>query len=297
MTQLPHAGRNAYERIERLLARVPGLRLRLGSDLDGIAAAIAALLARDDVAIAALARPEPNKQAPPAPLMSVIIPVRDGAAFIADAVASIRRQNYPNLEIIVVDDGSTDDFEGAIQALQGDIRQFRMRDLGPAGARNVGIRNASGSLLAFLDVDDLWPDDRLSIMVERLCTAPGIDVLHGYSQLLQRGPAGGDWRYVGNPRESFPHYIGAGLYRRTAFENVGLFDARLRFGEDTDWFQRAEAAGLNVERLDQVTLLVRRHEHNMTRNRTAAELMPLLIVKKMIERQRAAGTAGQETPS
>lgn len=290
MTQLPHAGRSTYDRIDRLLRQVPGLQMRLGEDLNRIPDAIAGLLARDDAEIAALARADAASATQTTPLVSVIIPVRNGADFVAQAIDSILGQGYPNLEIIAVDDGSTDDIEGAIRALPVDIRLFRSFGAGPAEARNVGIRNASADLLAFIDVDDLWPANRLSVMVDRLMETPAIDVVLGYSQLLRRDPASGEYHYVGNPAESFPYYIGSGLYRRTAFETADLFDRRLRFGEDGDWFFRAKDLGLQIERLDQVTLLVRRHDRNMTRGRTAAELNPLLVFKNKIERRRAAQT-------
>jgi glycosyltransferase involved in cell wall biosynthesis len=223
------------------------------------------------------------------PLVSVIIPVRDGADFIGDAVGSIIAQGYPNLEIIIIDDGSTDDLVGAVRALPVDVRLFHHTDLGPAEARNVGIRNASADFIAFLDADDLWPEERLAGMVRHLCDEPEALVVHGFSQLMQRDAAG-DYDYIGNPREAFDCYIGAGLYRRSAFERVGLFDPRLRFGEDIDWFARASRQELRIDRLDQVSLLVRRHDRNMTRDRTVAELSPLLLVKKMLDWQRAAAS-------
>jgi GT2 family glycosyltransferase len=292
MSQLPHAGRDSYDRICRVLAKLPGLQLCLGSDLDGIPRAVRALLARDDAAIAANAHPAGPSPSLDRPLISVIIPVKNGARFIAEAIGSIRRQAYPNLEIIVVDDGSTDGLEAIIASLDVDIRLFAQDNLGPAEARNVGIRNAAADILAFLDVDDLWPDDRLTVMLDRLLSAPETKVVHGYSQLARLDAVSGAYRYIGNPRESFPYYIGAGLYRRSAFGAAGLFDRNLRFGEDTDWFSRAEHLGLSIDKLDLVTLLVRRHEQNMTHNRGAAELTPLLLVKKRIERQRAAVANG-----
>ncbi len=286
MTQLPHAGRRNYEMIERIVTDLPGLCIRLGSDLTAIPGAIAGLLTGNAATIAGPAR---SGEASLQPLVSVIIPVRDGADFIPDAVGSILAQAYPNVEIIIIDDGSTDDLVAAVRALPVDVRLFHHTDLGPAEARNIGIRNASADFIAFLDADDLWPEERLAGMVQHLCDEPEAQVVHGFSQLMQRDAAG-DYDYIGNPREAFEYYIGAGLYRRSAFERVGLFDQRLRFGEDIDWFARARRQGLRIDRLDQVSLLVRRHDHNMTRDRTVAELSPLLLVKKMLDWQRAAAT-------
>jgi GT2 family glycosyltransferase len=104
--------------------------------------------------------------------------------------------------------------------------------------------------------------------------------------MLATGP-NGEFEYVGNPRENFPHYIAAALYRRAAFQKVGLFDVELLFGEDSDWFTRASEIGLAIERIDQITLLVRRHDQNMTLGKTMVELNPLRSFKKALDRRRA----------
>jgi GT2 family glycosyltransferase len=283
MTQLPHAGRRSYEMIGQIVAAVPGLCIQLGHDRAAIPAAIRGLLAGAGDMIARHIQPDLVFQ----PLVSVVIPVRNGADFIAEAVGSILAQDYPNIEIIIIDDGSTDDIAGAVAKLGLDVRLFHHRDLGPAEARNIGIRNASAEYIAFLDADDLWPAGRLAAMVEHLNAHPGTQLVHGHGQLMQKN-AEGIYEYAGSPHEAFGFYIGAGLYRRAAFETVGMFDPALRFGEDVDWFARAGRMALAIDRLDQVSLLVRRHERNMTRGKSLAELRPLLLVKKMLDWQRAA---------
>ena len=153
-------------------------------------------------------------------------------------------------------------------------------------ARNRGIRDASGDFIAFLDVDDLWPEGNLGAMVDHLLANPGADVVRGRAQVTRYTSAVDPGEYLGNPAESFPHYIGAGVYRRRAFERVGLFDADLRFGEDTDWYTRAAEQQLAVLQLDEVTLFVRRHDGNMTRGKTIVEMNQLRLFKKMIDRRR-----------
>lgn len=289
MSQLPHAGRDTHDFIERMIAALPGLEIRLGSDLAGIPRAIRGLLADPAAAVAALAGPK--EAAPRLPLVSVVIPVHDGAGFLPGAVANVLGQGYPSLEIIVVDDGSSDDIEAAVRALPVDVRFFRQIQSGPAIARNRGIKDASGELIAFLDVDDLWPDGTLPLLAEALAREPGTMVVRGHAQLFRDEPEGG-MRYLGNPEESYPHYIGAALYRREAFQAVGLFDSGLMFGEDTDWARRAEEVGLPVTRLPLVTLLVRRHEANMTRGRSMLELNQLKVFHRMLGRRRALEREG-----
>ncbi|MDP3174784.1 MAG: glycosyltransferase, partial [Phenylobacterium sp.] len=154
------------------------------------------------------------------------------------------------------------------------------------------IRDASGEYLAFLDVDDLWPADNLSSLVDALADGKA-DLVMGRAQLAQvDAEAEGGIRYIGNPGESFPDYIGAALYRRDAFTRNGLFDEEMRFAEDTDWHNRARELGLSVGRLEQISLIVRRHEDNMTRGKSMIELHVLRAAKKMLDRRRAAQASG-----
>ena len=290
LSQLPHAGRATHDFIERMIAAVPNLEIRLGHDFAGVAQAIQDFLA-DPAAVLANAGPVPEVSQ--LPLVSVVIPVHDGSHFLAAAVESILAQDYPALEIIVVDDASTDAVEAAVEALPVDVRFFRhVQQAGPAAARNRGIKDASGELVAFLDVDDLWPPGSLRLLVDTLRQAPDAMVARGHGQLFRIDPASGEMRYLGNPEEAYPHYIGAGVYRRDVFHQVGLFDAALMFGEDTDWYAAAAQAGVGIVQLPGVTLLVRRHAANMTRGKSMLELNQFRIFHKMLQRRRELQEAG-----
>jgi hypothetical protein len=298
LSQLPYAGQQTQAFIEAMIDRLPGYEIVLGREPARVAAAIRGLLARDDATLrrdAARATPAGavDDAAAAAPLVSVIIPVYNGARFLAQAVDSVLAQGYPCVEIIVVDDGSTDDVAGAVAALPVDVRLFRQENAGPAAARNRGIRDASGDFLAFLDVDDLWPENNLGVLAAALVRDPQLQVVNGHAQMMVLDEASGRFEYRGNPRESFPYYIGAALYRRDVFRRVGLFDAHMRMAEDTDWYQRLHESGLRSERLPQVTLLVRRHGANMTAGKSKEELnlTALAAFKKALDRSRRAGPA------
>ena len=295
MTQLPHAGRHTLAFIERLVGSLPGLRLNLGIDLAAIPRAIEALLARPPAAIAALARPAAAAPKADRPMVSAIIPVHNGASFLPEAVASIQAQNYPALEIIVVDDGSTDNIRDVLRRLPATIRHFRQEPSGPAAARNRGIRAAAGELIAFLDVDDLWPPDNLNLMVDAISGSPEPDVVQGFPQLMRERPDTGQYEFIGGPRDVFLDYLGAALYRRSAFDKVGMLDEKLTYCEDVDWFYRAREGGLAIERLEQISLFVRRHERNMTRGK-ATEDFALIVLRKILEhkRSRLRGPAGNQ---
>lgn len=288
LAHLPRAGRWSQEFIARLCQTLPRFELRLGRDLAAIPEAIRKFLAHEpDRRVGLPALPAA------APLISVIIPVFNGVRFLPGAVRSVLAQDYPSLDIIVVDDGSAEDVAATTRSLPVDVRLFRQDNAGPAAARNRGIREATGELIAFLDVDDEWPAGNLHHMSNVLTTA-GLDVVIGHGQLMRDDAEGGAKVFVGSPRESFPWYISAALFRREAFTKVGMFDEMLRYGEDTDWFKRAAEAGLTVERLPNVSLFIRRHAGNMTRGRSIVELNTLRVFKKALDRQR--GRQEQNSP-
>lgn len=287
MSQLPHAGRYTHEYLDRLCRSVPSLRVDLGRDLKQIPVAIAELLESGADKASSPRTRDKTMTEPDCPLVTVIIPTYNGERFLRDAIASVESQRYPALEIIVIDDGSTDGTPDLVETLDTELRYYRQPNAGPAAARNRGIQEASGDLIAFLDVDDLWPDGSLHTLVQALGSDPQLQVVHGYAQVMQLCESSGRFDYVGNPEEAYPYYIGAGLYRKSAFESVGLFDPELRFAEDTDWYSRAKDQNTRIERLNDVTLMVRRHGGNMTSGRTAAELTPIRMVKKALDRRRA----------
>jgi hypothetical protein len=284
MSQLPYAGDHTHQLFTELCAALPGYRLELGTDRARLTGAIRTFLS--DPA----PRPHTNGASAAAtetPLVSVIIPVHNGERFVADAVNSVLAQKYPSLEIIIIDDGSTDGTEAAVRRLPFEVHYFKQAKQGPAAARNRGVRDASGDYVAFLDVDDLWPEHMLRTLVPELLQRPELDVVRGYSQVMELDPATGIYEYRGNPKESFPYSIACGVYRKRVFDRVGLFDKTLLFGEDTDWYNRARELGVAMHRVEAITLHVRRHGENMTHAKTLVELNMLRVLKKSIDRRRA----------
>lgn len=287
MSQLPNVGRYTQEFIRRLTAVLPYYTLEIGSDFTRIPIVVAELIEQADNGNTPLiaVSPEPD-EGDVNPLISVIIPVYNGERFIRDAVDNVLSQNYPALEIIIVDDGSDDDSAAIIQSLPVDIRYFSQENTGPAAARNRGVREASGEYIAFLDVDDLWPPNNLRMLMGEMLRHPDPSIVRGHGQLMEYDEKTGTYDYIGNPLAAFPHYIGAALYLRSVFEVVGLFDPTMRFGEDADWFLRAGELNVNIKRVDDITLYVRRHGRNMTEGKNLVELNSLRIFKKFLDRKR-----------
>jgi glycosyltransferase involved in cell wall biosynthesis len=223
--------------------------------------------------------------------VSVIIPVRNGAAFLADAVGSVRAQRYDPLEIVVVDDGSTDD-SAAVAAALG-ARVLRQPNRGPASARNLGIARSSGDLVGFLDADDLWTGCKLALEVPPFRDDPDLEVVQGLTQeaRIVRGAEG---------RASFENFLepfvsvslGSALFRRSVFERIGVLDPGLRFAEDLDWFVRARDLGVRMLFVNEVTQIARRHGGNTTWGKKMQEKNFLRILKRSLDRRRRAGLTG-----
>ena len=232
------------------------------------------------------------------PPVSVVVPCYNAAKFLPDAIASVRAQDYAPIEIIVVDDGSTDDTPQVAAALGAGIRYLRQDNAGPASARNHGLHEARGEFIGFADADDQWPEGKLELQVGRLLAEPSLDVVTGRIRYIELpGAKKLDLPFEG-PDNTVAHiHLGAGLFRRRVFEKVGLLDETLRISEDFDWFIRAREAGLRIVVLHEVTLLYRLHESNMTRELSARELMLTRVLHDSLARRRQKGGTAQALPT
>ena len=221
------------------------------------------------------------------PLVSVVIPVFNGERFLREAVQSVLDQKYSPLDIIVVDDGSTDGTATVARSLPETVRYLHQTNQGPAAARNRGIEQAQGSLIAFTDADDLWPAAKLELQLPYLINDPKIDIVLGrIQQVLVDGPTEAQ-------ETAFSVNLGSAVMRKSVFERVGLFDETMRYSEDVDWFMRAREAGAAIVTIDAVTLFYRQHDQNMTRGKSTSELNVLKALKKSLDRRRElSGSAG-----
>ena len=227
------------------------------------------------------------------PLVSVVIPVFNGERFLPEAVESVLSQKYAPLEIIVVDDGSTDGTAAVARNLPGTVRYLHQTNQGPAAARNRGIEQAQGDLIAFADADDLWPADKLELQLPWLIRDPKLDIVLGRIQqvLLSETQS----KQFGEP--AFSVNLGSAVIRKSVFERVGLFDETMRYSEDVDWFMRAREAGATIKTIDAVTLFYRQHEQNMTRGKSTSELNVLKALKRSLDRRREQTGVAAALPS
>ena len=209
-----------------------------------------------------------------APDLSVIVPVRDGEATLGASLASVLERADRLLEVIVVDDGSTDASAAVAEALGPPVRVLRQAGAGPAAARNAGVAAARGRLVGFLDADDLWlagtPD-------------PGRALLEGEPGGIAVGLVEVE---SGGRRATGPlHVYGAALLARSTFAAIGGLDERLVRGEDdVEWYLRARDAGISVVGADEVVLRYVRRPGSLTPDTGAGLLRGL---RATIDRRRA----------
>lgn len=219
-------------------------------------------------------------------LLSVVIPVFNAKSFLGDAIQSVCRQGYSRLDIIVIDDGSTDG-SGEVASRFPNVRCLRQANLGIAAARNAGVKAARGSLLAFLDADDEWAPDKISRQVDTLARMPHVDIVAGqveqFFDASAAAPAGQQ-----PPPLSGAYTAGAMLLRRTTFLQVGWFNTELRVGEFIDWHSRAKALGLKEHSLHGVVLRRRIHANNSGIRLRESQKDYLSVIKAHLDRQRNA---------
>lgn len=220
------------------------------------------------------------------PLISVIIPVYNCEKYISDAIDSVMAQNYQNLEIIVIDDGSTDNTANIVKN-RNSTKYIFQQNAGPASARNKGICSASGELIAFIDSDDLWPENKLGMQLIEFQDDKDSEVIMGrikYVELpdavkrnMMRLDSDNTFKYIN---------LGAGLFKKSVFEKVGLFNEDFRFWEDLDWFLRAYENGISIKFIDQAAMIYRVHSDNMSNDRNQANHYFIKAVKNSINRRK-----------
>lgn len=228
-------------------------------------------------------------------LVSCIVPVRDGEPYLRETLESVFAQTWPALEVIVADDGSTDG-TGAICAAYGErLRYTRQANAGPAAARNLGLAASRGSFVAFLDADDVWRPEKISMQMSILGSEPDVDLCVTLAQNFW-SPDLGEQERIEDPRLTRPwvgYTCSALLARRSVFDEVGFFDTGVLV-EDGEWFARVEQRGLRCTVVPEVLVLRRLHAANASRHRTEERLESFVRrAKAAIERYRATGAASR----
>lgn len=217
------------------------------------------------------------------PLVSVIIPVFNGEAYLAEAIESALGQTYPPLEVIIIDDGSTDRSAEIARRYIPAVRYQHQPNAGVGAALNRGIEAAEGDFLAFLDSDDLWVGEKIARQIAAFEGDPGLDVVFGHVQQFGSAEAA-----AGTSGEGLPGYLkGTMLVRRETFRRVGRFDSKWRVGDFVDWYARAVERGLRGLMLPEIVMRRRIHADNMGIREREHRTDFARILKASLDRRRA----------
>lgn len=250
----------------------------------------------------------------PSPLVSVIVPAFNGERYLGEALQSALAQDYPNKEIIVVDDGSTDSTPEILKGFGERIRVFRQNNAGAAVARNAAIARARGKYFAFLDADDLWLPQKLTAQIAYLESHPDIGMV--YSAWAEwHADAGGRFAPPAPQHRAIEPEIEPGgsgwLYNQLLLDcvihtttvvmradlaaRVGAFDETLRRGQDYDYWLRASRI-TPIHKLRAPLSLYRIHAQSITRRPHAANY-GYLVIQKALDRWGPVGPDGTRTPA
>ena len=219
----------------------------------------------------------------PTSLVSVVIPTYNSGRFIAQAIQSVLDQSYARYEVIVIDDGSTDETKDVLREFDGRIRYLYQANRGPSAARNAGIRLARGEYICFLDADDIWTPNKLEVQLTFMEQHPDIGLVFSdeeeisaegdicqsllaqsrfHSDLVSQKPLQDAFRKLLIENRIPTSTV---MVRKACFAKAGLFDESLRVVEDRDMWLRI-AANFGIACLPLILGKKREHEGNISTN-------------------------------
>jgi len=221
-------------------------------------------------------------------MISVVIPAYNREAYIGEAVESVLAQDHRPIEIIVVDDGS-DDATADVAARFDGVRCVWREHGGAAAARNTGVEQAQGDLLAFLDSDDRWHPDKLERQLAARSRQPDTEIVLGHVEhFLSPDLSPHERARLVCPDRPGPGFcVGAMVVSTAVFLDIGPFDETLRVGEFIDWYARAEEAGLTTLMLDEVVLQRRIHAGHLNQPPVDVRRDFARLLKARIDRKRS----------
>lgn len=231
------------------------------------------------------------------PLVTCVIPVFNGERYLRETLESVFAQTHGKLEVIVVDDGSTD-ASAEIASADARLTCLRQANAGHAAARNRGLSAATGDYVSFVDADDLWHREKLERQLARFDMRAEAGVVFTWLENFWSPDADPSARPSQTAFRAVPGYTSVTmLARRELFARVGSFDESLSHGNDRDWFCRAAEQGVVLEMMTDVLVQRRLHASNRSAalgNNSRAEY--LRILKASLDRRRAASGDVAEYP-
>lgn len=200
------------------------------------------------------------------PLVSVVMPVKNGERFLQELIASILKQDYPSIEIIIVDGQSTDHTKQIAKSFKQVRYIYQDNNPGIPYAKNLGIEIADGEFIAFASHDDLWSPNKLSMQINymllhpkvqytitrmKFFLEPGCSVRPGFNKELLNG------NHIGKMPETL-------VARKSLFDLIGKFNTEFTYMEDIEWFNRADLNNIPMTVIEEVLLYKRIHDSNVS---------------------------------
>ena len=220
--------------------------------------------------------------------VSVIIPVYNGEAYLAEAIISILNQTVSVASILVIDDGSTDHTSIIARSFDRLVNYIYQPNQGAAAARNRGVASATGEFIAFLDADDLWLPDKLAQQIAALQADPQLDMIFSYIQHFYSPDLDSViCQQIYCPPEAVPGYLPSTLLiRRASWDKVGQLETKWQVGEFIHWYLQAQDIGLRDQMLPIPLAKRRLHRTNQGILKQSDRSDYLRIVKTALNRKR-----------
>lgn len=212
------------------------------------------------------------------PIISVVMPCFNSEKYLREALQSYLANAFAGVELVVVDDGSTDRSVQIAKETVPDCVLIQQQHQGPAPARNRGLEAARGEFVTFLDSDDLWPEGTLARLLESQRSSSA-RIAQGMVETFACGEVAPAMRARLKDEPFYSVSLGSALFYREDLRELNGFDETLAFGEDTDLWIRCWEKGIEKTLLPEVTLCYRLHDANMT-IQSASDPRTLLRVMK-----------------
>ncbi len=229
---------------------------------------------------------------PVVPRVSVIIATYNNAHYILEAIASVFNQTYTSYEVIVIDDGSTDNTRAVLEPYLDQIRYVYQENQGVSHARNLGLEMAGGEFITFLDADDFFLPDKLAKQVACFDACPSLGIVHsGWRLVDETGEKISDIElWHGSLELDLETWVVwkpvtiSMMFRRSWIQSAGGFDTRWHHGEDIDLILRLSVNGCEAVWLPKVTYCYRQHRHNATRKSAQQAASMMLVLDNFFSR-------------
>ena len=222
------------------------------------------------------------------PLVSVLVTAYNAGNYLAEALDSAFGQTYPNVEVVVVDDGSDDNTWDVVSKYPA-AKAERQERGGIGAARNLAVSMATGDFFTFLDADDRFPPDKLDIQLKAFADDPSLDVVYGHVREFVSPDLSPAEAARIRPAVAYheSHLSGVMLIRRAAFERVGPWKVGLKVGTGVEWYTRSLEANFHTLVLPDVLLERRLHLSNNGLQQADHRIQYASIVKAALDRRRA----------